>query len=409
MEGLWSLFTECYYGSLILLQNSDVWKHLPLPQFVEEVNINQRRFRLLDKIGEGGYAIVYAAQQVAGSPITEDESHARFAIKRIFASCGEQLEGARREVEVMRALHHPNVLPLLDSCVCDSQTSGEVALRRFTASGPFDSGGDSEPEHAAPNANVHMVFPLYGDGTLAEECQRLAASSTSMATADVLQLLLHLCRGLRHIHQQGFSHRDVKPHNVLVQCPRTRESSSSRHGGAAATSGGADAELDLEAGASASGADSATALISADLGYNAVIMDFGSAGAASLRISSRAEALAVQEAAEAQCTATYRAPELFDVPSSGAIDYRKADVWSLGCTLYHIMYGASPFQVAVDQSGASLPLAVLNCSVPWPKDQKAQYPPQLHDLVMFCLAVDPRRRPTVEEVIERLQSVMHSN
>jgi serine/threonine protein kinase len=34
------------------------------------------------------------------------------------------------------------------------------------------------------------------------------------------------------------------------------------------------------------------------------------------------------------------------------------DVWALGCTLYAMMCGASPFQHALDQ-GASLALAVL--------------------------------------------------
>ena len=57
----------------------------------------------------------------------------------------------------------------------------------------------------------------------------------------------------------------------------------------------------------------------------------------------RRQALEVQEEAEAHSSAPYRAPELFDVPSRCSIDER-TDVWSLGCLLYFVMYGCSPFE-----------------------------------------------------------------
>lgn len=48
-------------------------------------------------------------------------------------------------------------------------------------------------------------------------------------------------------------------------------------------------------------------------------------------------------------TATFRSPEWFDVPSPCQLDAAAADVWAAGCTLYALMYGQSPFQLAINQ------------------------------------------------------------
>jgi serine/threonine kinase 16 len=52
---------------------------------------------------------------------------------------------------------------------------------------------------------------------------------------------------------------------------------------------------------------------------------------------------------QAHMTATFRPPEWFDVPSPAQLDAGAADVWAAGCTLYALMYGQSPFQLAINQ------------------------------------------------------------
>eukprot|EP00878_Enallax_costatus_P032081 GHUV01035180.1.p1 GENE.GHUV01035180.1~~GHUV01035180.1.p1 ORF type:complete len:208 (+),score=48.70 GHUV01035180.1:639-1262(+) len=199
------------------------------------------------------------------------------------------------------------------------------------------------------------------------------------------------------MHSRGWAHMDIKPHNVVIRRPKQQHNSSTspaapghQHMSAAHPD---EADEDHEAG---------VGLV--DRGYEAVIMDFGSACKMPQVVSNRTQALTLQEEAEAHCTATFRAPELFDVASNCTID-TKVDVWSLGCTLHAMMYGASPFQQALDQ-GASLALAVMNCRIPWPRGTAVRYPEELHSLVKLCLQVDPARRPTVPQLLERIHVAM---
>ncbi len=111
------------------------------------------------------------------------------------------------------------------------------------------------------------------------------------------------------------------------------------------------------------------------------------------------------------------------------LDYARCDIWAAGATLYHSMYGASPFQRAMDQPGGSLALAVLNGSIMWPKGRGAGdpsgpgkgvpggkgqqgnkrgskvqepdggvYPEPLHELAHACMHADPMQRPSAAEL-----------
>ena len=148
-----------------------------------------------------------------------------------------------------------------------------------------------------------------------------------------------------------------------------------------------------------------------------VLMDFGSVAVAECLIEGRTDALAVQDEAARHSTLPFRAPELFDVASDAHLDQR-TDVWSLGCLLYALRYGFSPFECefvgGVDLGAGAAAAAgeglagvrVVECSFLRVIGQVA-FPPGgqasegFKELVMFALQQDPRKRPFVEEVLER--------
>ena len=198
-----------------------------------------------------------------------------------------------------------------------------------------------------------LVFPFYRHGTvqdLIEKCQR---SSTPLSEDRIYRLFRCTCLAVQAFHTTSppYAHRDIKPHNLLLK-PN---------------------------------------------GTEVVLMDLGSVSRARTTVESRQAALALQEECAQLCTAVYRAPELFEVPSSCVIDER-TDVWSLGCLLHAMAFGDSPFDGSA--------LAALSGKVRFPATHT--YSSGFCDLITFMLNVDHTKRPTVEQVLSRLPAADQS-
>jgi serine/threonine kinase 16 len=130
----------------------------------------------------------------------------------------------------------------------------------------------------------------------------------------------------------------------------------------------------------------------ADDGKTPILMDFGSVARARVNITSRQQAIAQQDLAAQQCSMPYRAPELFDVKTDTVLD-EKVDIWSLGCTLYAMAYGQSPFE--------AMALAVLNGQFKFPTDSELErlYGQGLRDFISWMLTINPSERPDIHQVI----------
>ncbi|CAN1311789.1 Serine/threonine-protein kinase 16 [Linum perenne] len=301
-----------------------------------DVWINENRYRVLRQLGEGGFAFVYL-------------------VKEVFPDNSSSGAGLAAKVKDKSHLSDDGTYAMKKVLIQNNEQL-ELVREEIRVSSLFNH-PNLLPllDHAI--ISVKLLFPVHLDGTLLDNSTAMMAKKEFFSTSDVLQIFRQLCAGLKHMHslEPPYAHNDVKPGNVLV---------THRKG-----------QSPL-----------------------AILMDFGSARPARKQIRSRTEALQLQEWAAEHCSAPFRAPELWDCPSHADIDER-TDVWSLGCTLYAIMYGVSPFEYALGESGGSLQLAILNAQIKWPAGPKPPYPEAMHQFVTWMLQPQATVRPRIDDII----------
>ncbi|HXD53603.1 MAG TPA: protein kinase [Solirubrobacteraceae bacterium] len=146
------------------------------------------RYRLDAVIGRGGMSTVYKAfDTVLERPVAIKLMH------REIATDSDHLERFRREARSIAQLNHPNVVSVIDA--------GEEPL-------PEDELGD-----APHGAGTPYIVLEYVDG---ETLKSVIRRDGPLEVPQALAYAIEIARALGAAHDQRIVHRDVKPHNVLI-------------------------------------------------------------------------------------------------------------------------------------------------------------------------------------------------
>ena len=133
------------------------------------------RYRILERIGEGGCGVVYVAEQT--EPVRR-----RVALKVIKLGMDTHEVIARFEAErqALALMDHPNIAKVLD-------------------------GGATE------SGRPFFVMELVKGVRITDYCDK-----NNLSTSERLGLFIQVCHAIQHAHQKGIIHRDIKPSNILV-------------------------------------------------------------------------------------------------------------------------------------------------------------------------------------------------
>jgi serine/threonine protein kinase len=133
------------------------------------------RYKLLEKIGEGGFGTVYVAQQ-------KEPVKRQVALKIIKPGMDSRQVVARFEAErqALALMDHPNIAKVFDG-------------------GATDTG------------RPYFVMELVRGVPITDYCDE-----NRLSPRERLELFMRVCQAVQHAHQKGIIHRDLKPSNILV-------------------------------------------------------------------------------------------------------------------------------------------------------------------------------------------------
>jgi serine/threonine-protein kinase len=267
---------------------------------VETGTLIDGRYKVLSRIGSGGMADVYLAEDaLLGRRIALKLLHHRFAEDQEF------VERFRREASSAAGLSHPNVVAVFDRGEWDG--TYYIAMEYL------------------PGRSLKSVVREHG----------------TLSSPDAIDIAMQILLALRFAHRRGIIHRDIKPHNVI---------------------------LDEEG--------------------RAKVTDFGIA---------RAGASDMTLTGSIMGTAQYLSPE----QAQGHAVSEASDLYAVGVVLYELLTGSVPFE---GESAVSIALMQVSAEPVPPSRRNPAVAPALDAVVMRALTKDPAQRyESADELISALQ------
>jgi len=264
------------------------------------------RYKVLDMVGGGGMANVYLAHDMI-----LDRDVAVKMLRLDYVNDDEFIRRFHREAQSATSLAHPNIVSIYD---------------------------------VGEEGDLYYIVMEYVEG---DTLKQYIHKNSPISVETVISIMKQITSAISHAHQNNIIHRDIKPHNILID----------KHG-------------------------------------NVKVTDFGIAMALS--------ATSITQTNSVLGSVHYLSPE----QARGGMANKKSDIYSLGIVMFELLTGRLPFS---GESAISIALKHLQSETPSVRRWNEAIPQSVENIVLKATAKDPfYRYSSMEEMEEDLHTALES-
>ncbi|CCD25453.1 putative serine/threonine protein kinase ENV7 NDAI_0F01340 [Naumovozyma dairenensis CBS 421] len=369
--------------------------------------VRTRHYKIEKLLKESPLSFIYLVTALDGGPppisgalVSEDTTNDKnkiFVIKRIHCPFGdiESVSYAMREIENYKKFKNKFIMSCLDSELVQNLDGSKTC---------------------------HILLPFYPMGSLQDAINRHILNGTSFSEAEIIRITIGIAKGLLYLNDPNS--RDIpttEPTNetmsITLSLPSTEvfNDYNDDEEGISPTN-----ESDQLLSNTSNNRDVTKIFTGNSISYahrnikpsnilfssdgSQVISDLSSTSKSNIHLKTGKQILDFKEWIDSCCSVPFMSPELLDLKMGSKID-EKVDIWSLGCTIYTIILGVSPFEREVQLTGKSIRMLILSANFTFPEGMERHASRELIDTIKQCLQVDPTKRPTINQLLNDLQAL----